>query len=67
MSLQSLKRRLNRVETKAAHRELHVVMVFTGTPELDKQAERAIAQGEADAKRMNKELRIFEIEVSSTA
>ena len=63
MSLQSLKRRLNRVETNAAHRELHVVMVFTGTPELDKQAERAIAQGEADAKRMNKELRIFEISV----
>jgi hypothetical protein len=55
------------VETKAAQRELHVVMVFTGTPELDRQAERAIAQGEADAKRMNKELRIFEIEVSSTA
>ncbi len=64
MSLQSLKRRLNRVETKAAHRELHVVMVFTGTPELDKQAEKAVAQGESDAHRMNKELRIFEIEVS---
>ena len=67
MSLQSLKRRLNRVETKAAHRELHVVMVFTGTPELDDKAYKALAQGEADAKRMNKELRIFEIEVSSTA
>ena len=67
MSLQSLKRRLNRVETKAAHRGLHVVMVFTGTPELDNKADMAVAQGEADAKRMNKELRIFEIEVSSTA
>ena len=67
MSFQSLKRRLNRVETKAAQRELHVVMVFTGTPELDRQAEKAIAQGEADAKRMNKELRSFEIGVSSTA
>ena len=67
MSLQALKRRIKKVESKAAHKELHVVMVFTGTPELDKQAERAIAQGEADAKRMNKELRIFEIEVSSTA
>jgi hypothetical protein len=64
MSLQSLKRRLNRVETKAAHRGLHVVMVFTGTPELDKQAEKAVAQGESDAYQMNKELRIFEIEVS---
>lgn len=67
MSLQSLRRRLHKMESKAAQRELHVVMVFTGTPELDKQAERAIAQGEADAKRMNKEFRIFEIEVSSTA
>ena len=63
MNLQSLKRRLNIVETKAAHRELHVVMVFTGTPELDKQAEKAVAQGESDAYRMNKELRIFEISV----
>lgn len=67
MSLQALKRRLTKVETKAAHKELHVVMVFTGTPERDAQAERAIAQGESDAHRMNKELRIFEIAVSSTA
>ncbi len=67
MSLQALKRRIKKVESKAAHKELHVVMVFTGTPELDAKAEEAIAQGEADAKRMNKELRIFEIEVSSTA
>jgi hypothetical protein len=67
MSLQVLKRRLKKVEIKAAHKELHVVMVFTGTPELDLKAEKAIAQGETDAYRMNKELRIFEIEVSSTA
>ena len=67
MSLQVLKRRLKKVEIKAAHKELHVVMVFTDTPELDLKAEKAIAQGETDAYRMNKELRIFEIEVSSTA
>jgi hypothetical protein len=67
MSLQALKRRLKKVEAKAACKALHVVMVFTGTPELDAQAERAIAQGESDTRRMNKELRIFEIEVSSTA
>ena len=67
MSLQALKRRLKKVEIKTAHKELHVVMVVTDTPELDAQAERAIAQGETDAHRMNKELRIFEIEVSSTA
>ena len=51
------------VERKASNRALHVVMVFTGTPELDKQADQAISQGETDAKRINKELRIFEIEV----
>ncbi len=51
------------MESKAAQRELHVVMVFTGTPELDDKAYKALAQGEADAKRMNKELRIFEISV----
>ena len=67
MSLQALKRRLKKVEIKAAHKELHVVMVLTGTPELDAQAEKAIEQGETDAHSMNKELRIFEIEVSSTA
>ena len=67
MSLQVLKRRLKKVEIRTAYKELHVVMVFTGTPELDAQAEKAIAQGETDANRMNKELRIFEIEVSSTA
>ena len=63
MSLQALKRRLRKVEVKMAHKELHVVMVFTGTPELDAQAEKAIAQGESDAHRMNKELRIFEISI----
>ena len=63
MSLQSLKKRMLNVERKASNRELHVVMVFTGTPELDKQADQAISQGETDAKRINKELRIFEIEV----
>ena len=63
MSLQALKRRLKKVEIKAACKALHVVMVFTGTPELDAQAEKAIAQGESDAYRMNKELRIFEVSV----
>lgn len=63
MSLQALKRRLKKVEIKTAHKELHVVMVFTGTPELDAQAEKALAQGESDAYRMNKELRIFEVSV----
>lgn len=63
MSLQSLKKRMLNVERKASNRALHVVMVFTGTPELDKQADQAISQGETDAKRINKELRIFEIEV----
>ena len=42
-------------------------MVFKDTPELDAQAEKAIAQGQTDAHQMNKELRIFEVEVSSTA
>ena len=64
MSLQALKRRIKKVEIKTAHKELHVVMVFTGTAELDVQAEKAIAQGETDANRLNKELRIFEVAVS---
>ena len=67
MSLKTLKRRVLKVERKVMHKELHLVMVFVGAPELDAQAEESIAQGETDAHRMNKELRIFEIEVPSTA
>jgi hypothetical protein len=66
MSFQSLQNRLRKVEAKASKKAIHVVMVFRGTPELDAQAEKAIGQGEMDAHRMNKELRIFEIEVSAT-
>jgi len=45
------------------HKELHLVMVFDGTPELDAQAEESIAQGEAYALKSNRELRIFEVTV----
>ena len=67
MSLQSLKRGLSLAEAKAAHKGVHLVMVFVGTPQLDAEAQKSVLQGEHDARRMGKELRIFEVEVSSTA
>ena len=63
MSLKTLKRRVLKVERKVMHKELHLVMVFVGTPELDAQAEESIAQGEAYALKSNRELRIFEVTV----
>jgi|AntAceMinimDraft_6_1070360.scaffolds.fasta_scaffold49176_2 hypothetical protein len=64
MSLQSLKRRLHEIEAKAAHMEIHLVMVFVGTPQLNAEAHKSVLQGEQDARRMGKKLRIFEVEVS---
>ena len=53
-TLTSHRRRVQKLEAIRARKAQHVVLVFSGT-------------SEADAKRMNKELRSLEIGVSSTA
>ena len=61
MSLQTLKRRVQKLEAIRAQKGQHVVLVFSGTPEADEQAERRIEQGRAEAERLGKELQVIRI------
>ena len=61
MSLQTLKRRVEKLEAIRAQKGQHVVLVFSGTPEADEHAERLIEQGRAEAERLGKELQIIRI------
>lgn len=61
MSLQTLKRRVEKLEAVRAQKAQYVVVVFNGTPEADEQAERLIEQGRFDAKRLGKELQVIRI------
>ena len=61
MSLQTLKRRVEKLEAIRAQKGQHVVLVFSGTPEADEQAERRIEQGRAEAERLGKELQVIRI------
>ncbi len=61
MSLLTLKRRVEKLESIRAQKSQHVVVVFNGTPEADAQAEKLMAQGRFDAKRLRKELQVIRI------
>ena len=61
MSLQTLKRRVEKLEAIRAQKAQHVVVVFNGTPEADEQAERLIEQGRLEAERLGKELQVIRI------
>ena len=61
MSLQTLKRRVEKLESVRAQKDQHVVVVFNGTPEADEQSETLIAQGRLDAERLDKELQVIRI------
>jgi len=61
MSLQKLKRRVEKLETIRAQKNLHVVVVFNGTPEADEQAEKLIVQGRLEAERLGKRLQVIRI------
>jgi len=61
MSLQTLNRRVQKLEAIRAQKGQHVVLVFSGTPEADEQAERLIEQGRAEAERLSKELQVIRI------
>ena len=61
MSLWTLKRRVERLESICAQKSQHVVLVFSGTPEADEQAERLIEQGRAEAEQLGKELQVIRI------
>ena len=61
MSLQTLKRRVEKLEVVRAQKAQHVVVVFNGTPEADEQAEKLIAQGRLEAERLGKKLQVIRI------
>ena len=61
MSLWTLKRRVERLESICAQKSQHVVVIFFGTPEADEQSEKLITQGRLDAERLGKELQVIQI------
>ena len=61
MSLLTLKRRVEKLESIRTQKSQHVVVVFSGTPEADQQADKLIAQGRLDAERRGKELQVIRI------
>ena len=61
MSLQTLKRRVEKLEAIRAQKSQHVVIVFFGTPEADADADRLVEEGRAEAARLGKELQVIRI------
>ena len=61
MSLQTLKRRVEKLEAIRAQKSQHVVIVFFGTSEADADADRLVEEGRAEAERLGKELQIIRI------
>ena len=61
MSLQTLKRRVEKLEAIRAQKSQHVVIVFFGTPEADADADRLVEEGRAEAERLGKELQVIRI------
>ena len=59
MSLQTLKRRVEKLEAIRAQKSQHVILVFFGTPEAD--ADRLVEEGRAEAERLGKELQVIRI------
>ena len=61
MSLQKLKLRVKKIESMRAQKGQHVILVFSGTPEADANADRLVEEGRAEAARLGKELQVIRI------
>ncbi len=61
MSMQTLRRRVQTLESVRAQKDHHVVVVFFGTPETDANADRLVEEGRAEAERLGKELQVIRI------
>ncbi len=61
MSLQTLKRRVQKLQAIRDQKSQHVVLVFFGTPEADANADRLIEEGRSEAERLGKELQVIRV------
>ena len=61
MSLQTLKRRVQNLESVCAQKEQHVVIVFVGTPRTEAHVDKLIEEGQAEARRLGKELQVIRV------
>lgn len=61
MSLLTLKRRVQKLESMSVQGSQHIVVVYFGTPEADANADRQIEEGRAQAERLGKELRVISV------
>jgi hypothetical protein len=61
MSLQTLKRRVQTLESTHGQIVQHVIVVFVGTPEADAKADKLIEEGRAEAERLGKELQVLRV------
>ncbi len=61
MSMQTLRRRVQTLESVRAQKDHHVVVVFVGTTETDANADRLVEEGRAEAERLGKELKVIRI------
>jgi hypothetical protein len=60
-TLTSHRRRVQKLEAVRAQKGQHVVLVFSGTPEADANADRLIDEGQKLAKLLDKELRVTRV------
>ena len=61
MSLQTLKRRVEKLEAIRTQKGQHEILVSFGTPEADADADRLVEEGRAEAERLGKELQVIRI------
>ena len=60
-TLTSHRRRVQKLEAVRAQKGQHVVLVFSGTPEADANADRLIEEGQKLAKLLDIELRVTRV------
>ena len=61
MSMQTLRRRVQTLESVRAQKDQHVIVVFFGTTATDANADRLVEEGRAEAERLGKELQVIRI------
>ena len=60
-TLTSHRRRVQKLEAVRAQKGQHIVLVFSGTPEADANADRLIEEGRSEAELLGKELQVIRV------